>query len=223
MLVLFKFGREEHLTALRQQGLLHMRTMRYFADAERENPARGDRFEGAARIFQAADIKMTFSHPVIGSHEVDSRDLAGPVIFSYNSEAEQNIFCLSSLTAPTTTRTLLHEEYLRFGSHFVLVLNTQEIFERIKRVLGPLGLSGRGEPVQYYDESGYSGEVGPFRKPSRFAYQQEYRIVVRPGQAPFRNLVIGDISDITSPVLPLSDLDQIVDFSQEAAIAAGIR
>jgi hypothetical protein len=65
--------------------------------------------------------------------------------------------------------------------------------------------------------------VGPFRKPSRFAYQQEYRIVVRPGQAPFRNLVIGDISDITSPVLPLSDLDQIVDFSQEAAIAAGIR
>lgn len=223
MLVLFKFGREEHLTALRKQGLLHMRTMRYFADAERENPARNDRFEGAARIFQPAAIKMTFSHPVIGSHEVDSRDLAGPVIFSYDREAEQNIYCLFSLTAPTTTRAVLHEDHLRFGSHFVLVLNTQAFFERIKRVLGPLGLSGRGELVQYYDESNYTGPVGPFLKPSRFAYQQEYRIVVRPGQAPFRNLVIGDISDITSPVLPLSELDQLVNFSEEAAIATGIR
>jgi hypothetical protein len=223
MLVLFKFGREEHLTALRQQGLLHMQTMRYFADAERENPARGDRFEGTARIFQPTAIKMIISHPVIGSHEVDPRDLAGPVIFSYEREAEQNILCLFSLTAPTTTRAVLHEDHLRLGSHFVLFLNTREFLDRVHRELVRLDLSGTRGPVKYYDESSYSGEVGPFWKPKRFAYQQEYRIVVRPGQAPFRDLVIGDISDITSPVLPLSELDQIVDFSQEAAIAAGIR
>ena len=222
MLVLFKFGREGHLTALRQQGLLHMQTMRYFADAERENPARSDRFEGAARIFQPTAIRMTISHPVIGSHEVDSRDLAGPVIFSFEREAEQNIFCLFSLTAPTTTRAVLHEDHLRFGSHFILILNTNEFLERINRELLRLGLSGTRGPVKYYDESSYTGDVGPFLKPGRFAYQQEYRIVVRPGQVPFRNLMIGDISDITSPVLPLSELDKIVDFSQEAAIAAGI-
>jgi hypothetical protein len=222
MLVLFKFGREEHLTALREQGLLHMRTMRYFADAERENPARGDRFEGAVRIFQPAAIKMTISHPVIGTHEIDSRDFAGPVIFSYNQEAEKNIFCLFCLTAPTATRTLLHDDHLHFGSHFVLILNTNEFFERIKRELARLGLSGRGEPVKYYDESSYTGPVGPFLKSSRFAYQQEYRIVIGPGKAPFRNLIIGDISDITSPVLPLSDFDNLIDFSEEAATSAGI-
>jgi hypothetical protein len=76
--------------------------------------------------------------------------------------------------------------------------------------------------VNYYDESSYTGAVGPFLKSRRFAYQQEYRIVIQPGQAPFRNLMIGNISDITTPVLPLSDLDKLVDFSQEAATAAGI-
>jgi hypothetical protein len=142
MLVLFKFGQEEHLTALRQEGLLHMRTMRYFADAERLNPARGDRFEGATRILQPADIKMTISHPVIGSHEINSSDLAGPVIFSYEQEAEQNIFCLFSLTAPTKTRAVLHEDHVHFGSHFVLILNRDELFERVHRELVRLGISG---------------------------------------------------------------------------------
>jgi hypothetical protein len=29
MLILFKFGQEEHLTSFREQGQMHMRTMRY--------------------------------------------------------------------------------------------------------------------------------------------------------------------------------------------------
>jgi hypothetical protein len=82
-------------------------------------------------------------------------------------------------------------------------------------------LQGEAGPVEYYNEATYSGKIGPFWKPQRFAYQKEYRIVVRPGIAPFRDLIIGDISDITSPVLPLSELDNIVDFSEDAAIAAG--
>ena len=81
-----------------KQGQMHMRTMRYFAEEEQENAARGDRFEGASTIYQPTSLRMTFSHPLFGTHEVDPNDLAGPVIVSYNSEAEQNIFCMFSLT-----------------------------------------------------------------------------------------------------------------------------
>jgi hypothetical protein len=94
MLVLFKFGQDEHLTSFRQHGQMHMRTMRYFADEEGENRARGDRFEGAARLYQRADLRMTISHPLIGTHEVDPNDLAGPVVFSYNREVDCNIYAL---------------------------------------------------------------------------------------------------------------------------------
>jgi hypothetical protein len=220
MLILFKFGREDHLTSFRMQEQMHMRTMRYFADEEGENAARGDRFEGASVIYQPAGLKMTISHPIVGTHEVDPNDLVGPVIISYTNEAEQNIFCMFSLSEPATKQ-LLHDDHLGFGSHFVLILNTPEFLKRVGQALTDLGLQGEASSVEYYDEATYSGKIGPYRKPQRFAYQQEYRIVVKPGIAPFRDLIIGDISDITSPVSPLSELDSIVDFSAQTALAGG--
>jgi hypothetical protein len=222
MFALFKFGQEDHLTALRQQGHMHMKTMRYFAEMELENTARGDRLEGAANIFQRGDFKMTISHPQLGDIEVNPDDLAGPTFFSREREANQNIFCLFSLTEPTATRSVLHREHLHFGSHFVLILNPIAFIERVREQIKRLNLSGSWRPVKYFDESNYTGEVGPFRKSNRFAYQQEYRIVIQPGQVPFRDLKIGDISDITSPVLPLSELDQHVDFSRQTAIDVGL-
>jgi hypothetical protein len=213
LLVLFKFGKEEHLEAFRQ-GHLHMRTRRYFADEERENLARGDRFEGASYLLQPKDVRMTFSNPLIGTIEIDPNDLAGPTFFSVNREAEQNIFCMFSITEPT--KSLLHEEHLSFGTHFVLIRNTEEFFNRIRIAVTELGLRAEGRAVEYFDDTAYSGEVGPFRKSNRFAYQKEYRIVIQPGMVPFRSLEIGDISDITTPVLPLCDLDDIVNFSPEA-------
>lgn len=220
MLVLFKFGKEEHLTSFREQGQMHMRTMRYFAEEEGENSARGDRFEGATVIFQPTGLQMTISHPVIGTHEVDPNDLVGPVILSYIREAEQNVFCMFSLTAPAA-EPLLHEDHLRFGSHFVLILNTPEFLRRVYQASATMGLQGEAGSVEYYDDATYSGKIGAFRKPQRFAYQKEFRIVLRPGIAPSRDLMIGDISDITSPVSPLSELDRIVDFSEQTAIAGG--
>jgi hypothetical protein len=218
MLILFKFGREEHLRSFREQGMLHMRTMQHFA-AE-ENAARGDRFEGASAIIQPLHLKMTFSHPLIGSLEVNPNDVVGPVIISYNAEAEQNIFCMFSLTEPTQ-KPLLNKEHLHFGDHFVLILDANQFLSRVNRaaVAGILTLDMG--PVRYYDDATYSGPIGPFQKPSRFAYQQEFRIVLRPGMVPFRNLVVGDLSDITTPVLPLRELDTICDFSEQAAKDAG--
>jgi hypothetical protein len=220
MLVLFKFGLEEHLTLFREQGQMHMRTMRYFAEEEEENSARGDRFEGASVMFQPAALKMTISHPILGTHVVDSNDLVGPVILSQNRDAEQNVFCMFSLTAPAK-EPLLHADHFHFGSHFVIVLNTHEFLRRAYQASINLGLQGQAGSVEYYDESTHSGKIGAFRKPQRFAYQKEYRIVLRPGIVPFRDLMIGDISDITSPVSPLSELDKIVDFSEQTAIADG--
>jgi hypothetical protein len=96
-----------------------------------------------------------------------------------------------------------------------------EFLKRVHEALVNLGLRGTHGLVEYYDDANYSGKIGPFRKSNRFAYQKEYRIVVQPGIVPFRDLMIGDVSDITTPVLPLSDLDKLVDFSEEAAAIAG--
>jgi hypothetical protein len=221
MLILFKFGQKDHLEAFRQLGQMHMRSMRYFASEENANAARGDRFEGASRIMQPKTFEMTINHPAIGTLKVNPADLAGPTIISLNNDAEQNIFCMFSITE-SSAKPLLDKRHLDFGDSFVLITNTEEFLLRVKRAIIPLKLRAEGRVVEYYDHASYSGKVGPFQKPFSFAYQKEYRIVVSPGVNPSRDLFIGNIADITTPVLPLADLDSIVDFSEEAAVADGV-
>jgi hypothetical protein len=219
MLILFKFGAPEHLLAFREQGLLHMRTIRFFAERE-ANPARKDRFEGTAEIIQPSDAEIIFEHPLLGKHTVDPRELTGPVSLTLDSEANRNVFCMFALTKPQG-KPLIHGDNLNFGTSFVLVLNTPEFLRRISSAAQSAGLQTEAGLVKYFDENKFSGPTGPFLKSSRYMHQSEYRIVVSPG-IPIRELTVGSLEDITTPVLPLADIDSHVDFSPESARAAGI-
>jgi hypothetical protein len=48
LLILFKFGKRDHLQQLRNHGLLHMNSQRYFQGID--DPVRGDRFETTDRV-----------------------------------------------------------------------------------------------------------------------------------------------------------------------------
>ena len=152
---------------------------------------------------------------------IDPRELAGPVTFSMDEVAQCNIFCMFALTQPRP-EPLMNSENNGLGTAFVLILNTQDFLARVSAAAKMAGLSGRGGPVRYFDENEYSGPTGPFLKSSRFSTQCEYRLVVRPGMEPYRELMLGSLDDITSPVLPLAEIDNIVDFSPERAIEAGL-
>jgi hypothetical protein len=109
------------------------------------------------------------------------------------------------------------------GDHFVLFTNTPEFLTRIARAANSQGLLAvQCGMVKYYDEAEYSGETGRFRKRSRFAYLREFRIVAEPGLDGPRHFEIGDLTDITSEVTPLSVADEVLKFSPEDAIAAGL-
>jgi hypothetical protein len=138
-----------------------------------------------------------------------------------NREAERNIFCMFAVTEPQE-EPLLHCENLNFGDSFVLILNTQEFFDRIRKAAALIGLRVQANLVEYFDESTYSGKTGVFWKSSQYVHQREYRIVTEPGRSPYRELVLGSLEDITTPVLPLSDLDSMVEFTPKSARDAGL-
>ena len=76
--------------------------------------------------------------------------------------------------------------------------------------------------VKYYDETKYSGKVGRFLKRSTYSYQREYRIAVEPGvHEPF-HFEIGDLRDITSEVISRDLADDVLKFSPEDAVEAGL-
>ena len=52
--------------------------------------------------------------------------------------------------------------------------------------------------------------------------QNEYRIVVEPGSNTHLKLFVGSLADITSEVIPSSEVNQCLDFSARSAKEAGL-
>jgi hypothetical protein len=108
------------------------------------------------------------------------------------------------------------------GDHFLLFTNTQAFFDRVVFSAKSQGLRVEGRVVEYYDETEHSGQTGRFRKRSVFDYQREYRIVIEPGADGAFRFEVGNLKDITSEVLPLEFADDILKFSPEDAVEAGL-
>jgi hypothetical protein len=224
--VLMKFGQREHLEALRSDGLLHMNPQAYFAKIEKDT-VRRDPFEGTDRIYPPVDVKrLVIKGPAdaagtIKEIVITSADLAGPLSVTLTTTHRYNLFCMYGLAAPLAPP-FVDERNFQFGDSFILILNTQAFLDRACAAIEAAGFGREYRFVTHYDPVTHSGETGVFRKPRDFAYQKEFRIAVWPGLIEPLQLRIGDLTDITSPILPLAEINQIVDFGEESPQATGI-
>jgi hypothetical protein len=221
--ILMRFGQKAHLEEFRQ-GILFTRPLQHFARIEKHDLQRYDRFEGSEQIVQPKDIKQfTIRDNATGREIVTtSADFAGPIIISTGKQTNCNVFCMFSVTQPVPKNFVDSRNYA-FGDSFIIVTNTQEFLNRIATAADRLGLSSQYGLVGYYDEQSYTGETGPFSKPSAFAHQREFRIVIRPGAIDTFRLNIGSLEDITTPVHPLPEINDMCDFGPEPAQRAGLK
>jgi len=220
--ILVKIGQREHLEMLRG-GLLYMNTLAYFAKLEAADP-RSDRFEGTDRVHAPKRIRhLVFDVDMPGRipHAIDPRNLVEPIRVARSRTSACNVFCMFTITAPIVGP-VFSEGNERLGDYFVEFTNTPEFLTRIAGAVSRQGLTGEYGMVEYYDEWGYSGATGRFMKRSKFAHEREFRIVLEPGLDGPRRFEIGDLADITSEVTPLSVADDVLRFTPEDAIAAGL-
>lgn len=219
---LLKFGEKKHIQEFRNDGLLYMRSLAEFAQLE-SDMARGDCFEGSTTIIQPKHIEMTLNGSKIGLGKitVNPLDLTGPVRIALQRTASCNVYCMFAITKPTDEE-LVNRKNLQFGDSCVLILNPTEFLNRVFRAAEGAGLSITCGLVEYYDAEEFSGDTGRFRKRSIFAYQNEFRIVVEPGSVTPIKLFIGSLTDITSEVIPSSEVNKRLDFSTRSAREAGL-
>jgi hypothetical protein len=221
---LLKLGEQEHLEMLRK-GLLYMNSLAYFSALEAD-VARADPYEGTDSIIQPCDIAEFIFDPHVPGlepfHTCCAPDgLVGPVRIALNRTSTCNIFCMYAVTRPIVGP-IFPQSYKWPGDHFVLFTNPREFLNRAEVAAKSEGLTVQGGVVEYYDESEYSGQTGRFRKRGTFEYQREFRIIAEPGLDGPRSFQIGDLTDITSEVIPLSLADDVLKFTPEDAIAAGL-
>jgi hypothetical protein len=221
-MLLLKLGRREHLEAVRQ-GRLYMNPLSYFIDLE-EDKARGDPFEGTETIIQPKDIgdfHIDPKMPGMGRITITEADLAGPVRIRLEDTSACNLFCLFAITSPIDG-VIFPQEYPWFGDSILLFKNTEEFLSRLQRAAAEQHLRGEGRLVTYYDENAYSGRTGRFMKSSRYSHQKEYRLTLETGKdCPFV-FDVGELTDITSEILPFDKADELMKFDSAAALKAGL-
>jgi hypothetical protein len=221
-MILLKLGRREHLEELRR-GLLYMNPLRYFRSLE-EDVARSDEREGDDYILQPehAHLVIDTGIPNLGKITAAPGDLAGPIRIGRDRTRACNLFCMLAIAGPIE-RPMFGPSHCWPGDSFVLFSHTQEFVSRVGSAAQSERLQIECGLVDYYDDSKYSGQVGRFRKPSKFSYQSEFRIALEPGSVEARRLQIADLTDITSEVIPLDRADDVLRFGAKDLEADGIR
>src|SRR5580658_5388683 len=210
---LLKLGQKKHLAMLRS-GLLHMKSLAYFAKLEND-PARSDPYEGTDSIIQQCDVgELVFDTQM---HGISPLRFDGPpdglvnIRISLNKTSACNIFCMFAINEPIVG-SIFPKTYEWPGDHFVLFTNTAEFLNRVTVAAKRQGLGAEGRMVKYYDETKSLDQVGRFLKRSMYSYQREYRIAVEPGvDEPFL-FEIGDLRDITSEVISRDLADDVLKF-----------
>ncbi len=207
-----KFGRKQDLREFRNEGLLYMRPLAEFAELEESETGRGDRFEGTTNLIQPKHVeKLIFDTGSLGLGQIIAQpsDLAGPVRITLNRTKSCDVYCMVAPPMPGDGEMveLASSAVVKFGEAFVMVTNVTEYNTPVVLATehSNNGVSNlEYSLVDYYDADEDSGEVGRFRKRSKYAYQNEFRIVVEPGSRAPRRLLIGSLLDITSGIFPSS-------------------
>jgi hypothetical protein len=220
-MILLKLGRKAHLEELRH-GLLYMNPLSYFRTLE-DGSTRGDKREGDDYILQPEEANLVIDTgiPSIGRISAAPGDLAGPIRIARDRTRSCNLFCMFAITRPVE-RPMFGTSHGWPGDSFVLFTHTQEFLSRIALAAQEQGKRIESGLVEYYDDLTYSGQLGRFRKPTRFSYQSEYRIALEPESVRAIPFQVADLTDITSQVFPIDRADDVLKFDSEDLAADGI-
>lgn len=179
---------------LLHQGRILLNPLSYFAELEESSP-RSDADEGLTFIQEADGALLRLQD---GGEWVDVANVTDYLRFRESGWDRVNVLCLHAKLEKDYEQ-VFSLANLGFGDHFVLIVDAKEFFRRVEVEVDALGHSVETGLVTYVTEPTTAGkliQIGPFRKFSRHAAEQEYRLAVFPGTGKPLWLELGDLSDI---------------------------
>jgi len=195
-----KFGEEDHLKSLLNEGEMYCNTVQYFANLD-DNVDRGDNLENIFKLKYFGEASIKFG-PVDNPGDPEQTI----EMFTENLKLAQhhtkhcgNLFCLYSLKIndyPLNTIFQINDERLRLGDHVLVITNPGEFIKRVQSAVVDQNLAYRMKFVDYLDFSQYTGDRDIMQKGRDLDYQKEFRVWIDfPVQEPLK-LKIGNIRDI---------------------------
>lgn len=224
---LLKFAKQHEYLEEIQHGRLRLNTLGFYLNYEGHGEkARADKDEGLTAIFQPSKVRV-----IIGKddwkHEI--KGICSPIKIRVNRVAADHVFCMYAVHPGRWAEDPIEsvdefgkyleisDENREFGDFVLITIDTQEFLNRIVNALRSQGVSFTMGPVEYVDESTYSGSIPKerigFVKCDKFSYQNEYRLYIPnlTGDTGVKKLDVGDLSDITM-IFTIDELKQNMKF-----------
>jgi hypothetical protein len=121
-----KFGREEDISQLQQQGLLYLNNLQYFWKIE-DGELRGDQFDSVDEVLRGGHGKVYFSNGANGPGDM----ITNWTIRIHPPESEKiNIFCMHALR-PSAGTFPVDEKNFRFGEYALVIKDVPQFIDRI--------------------------------------------------------------------------------------------
>lgn len=197
---LLKFGKLEHLQALRDKGHIHCKPITYFGDLEDECH-RGDPLEKVNYLHNLDGAKIRIKDVDAPDSEYKLLGTAHTGVLQKSYEVSPgNLFCTYSFRLDKdqlNKEFVIPEECLKLGDHYLVIKDFEEFIKRAGQRLSDLNYSARHAFVGYKDFSKFTGTKTVFEKDITFAFQKEFRIfITNPTDLPL-DIEIGSLEDIS--------------------------
>lgn len=198
-----KFGSEENIKDLYENGTIYLNTVQYFKELEKDT-ARGDIYEGASRIVNSlpGTLKISESDEEFPYEKVHYTEHYTEMFGNIYS-----LYCISSHGFPDPFKFKIDKRITQFGTHALAIFDNQYFFNRIKECLINEGYQFRHSFVEYYDKDKVSKNLTVFEKPLEYEYQKEFRFFVENNEQKPIVLKIGSLQKYSKIV----DMKEIMD------------
>jgi hypothetical protein len=198
---LMKFGQAEHMAALFYDGLLYCNTLEYFKDLE-SNDGTGDPLESATHVYDHTQFQAWILDDDGNKVAELKSEYDSTCKLTHFRGGERNVYCMYGVYSAASTyvdpRNYTNERGEITKPVGVLITNVDEFRRRLEAAVqrDATITTVHARSVEYVSEEFHTGEVGPFRKYARLAYQSEFRLLFVPGDGQPRTVVLGSLEDI---------------------------
>lgn len=210
-----KFGSEENILDLLDNGTMYCNSIEHFRKTEDEY-LRGDSYEGTFKITNfssGSKLELTFQN------EKKMQFNAGAIHFrEFYSEIKGNIYCLTAVTEQEVIQAgslKLDTRLTRFGTHFLLIADTQKFYDLLISNLEKSYLKIKIGFVTYYSKNTINAELDFFHKPNDFEYQKEFRILIENEEVKPIIIQLGSLRDVAQ-MFEIKDLESMEYFTKHS-------
>ena len=194
-----KIGEREYIEQLQRDGIVYCNTLKYFTKVE-DGQIRGDSHENAFD-FKTYDKPRLQIKPANDPNAVfKDVNVTWAQMVTRNPEPYGNLYCLYCVdmtNAGSEGQISVDEKNKEFGSHVLVLLNSEMFEEKLYNELKNRNLEYHFGHVNYLDLKKHSGRKTLFQKDIKYSFQNEFRIFIENPTQDTLILKLGDLSDIS--------------------------